>query len=330
MTPIRMLQTSPVRANELFAQLADTGPGAVKTRDRLFGELKTELETHARLEAEHLLPVMKKHAGTKGLVAGAVEGGKRTAALLAEIEAMPRDGDAFAGKVVELQKLFRQHLRDEKNEMLPALQKALDDEEAQAVADKVEADRAAVEQAAADAAELERAAARRERDTAARVRAAAEDAERVAREALAETRRAAKASAETARAAAETGRDVVQTGLRASAEIGERSVERFTQALDASRQSTRALTGVAQCGTVMAQGWQGASREWMSWAQGRFQSRMQAAGQLMQCRTPQDLIALQTRLVREDAERLLATTGRVAEIASSSAEEATRVIASNA
>ena len=45
MTTIRQLiQTAPAKANELLAKLVDTSDTAVKTRERLFADLKSELE----------------------------------------------------------------------------------------------------------------------------------------------------------------------------------------------------------------------------------------------------------------------------------------------
>ena len=45
----QLIQTSPAKANELFAKLAETSGNAVKTRERLFSELKEELELQMRL-----------------------------------------------------------------------------------------------------------------------------------------------------------------------------------------------------------------------------------------------------------------------------------------
>jgi len=39
----QLIQTSPAKANELFAKLAETSGNAVRTRERLFSELKEEL-----------------------------------------------------------------------------------------------------------------------------------------------------------------------------------------------------------------------------------------------------------------------------------------------
>ena len=182
MTITQLIQSSPANANELFAKLVATTNGAVKTRESLFHELKTELELQARLEEEHLFPVLKKHKETKDLVRGAIDDNKQVRALLAELEAAPKDADEFLAKVVELRKAFQQHVRDEKKELLPAVRAALSDEEAQAIAEKVEADKAAVEQLKLQEAEERRAAARQEREKAERREAQAEERARRARE----------------------------------------------------------------------------------------------------------------------------------------------------
>jgi iron-sulfur cluster repair protein YtfE (RIC family) len=161
-----MMQAGPARANELFAKLADTSDGAVKTRERLFAELKAELELHADLEEQHLFPILRKNAETKELVADAIRDNKELRAMLAELEALPKNDETFAEKLRELQKAFRQHARDDKKELLPAVQRALSEEQAQDVAEKIEAGLAEVEQAKQDEAEQRRAEARREREEA--------------------------------------------------------------------------------------------------------------------------------------------------------------------
>src|SRR3712207_2075530 len=110
MTTIRQLiQTSPTRANELFAKLVDTSENAVKTRERLFTELKEELELLTELEEKHLFPVLRKHKQTKDLVTDAVNDNKQMRKLLAELDHTPRDSEEFADKVAELRTVFQQH-----------------------------------------------------------------------------------------------------------------------------------------------------------------------------------------------------------------------------
>ncbi len=186
MTFRMMMQSGPAKALDLFARLADTSDGAVKTRERLFAELRAELELHTSLEEQHLFPILRKNAETKDLVVDAIRDNKELRAKLAELEAMPKNDPAFSGRLAELQKAFRQHARDEKKELLPAVQRALSDEQVQDVTEKMEAGFAEAEQARQDEAEERRAKARQER----------EEAEFVARQAELRAQQAAAAERE--------------------------------------------------------------------------------------------------------------------------------------
>jgi hemerythrin-like domain-containing protein len=178
-----LMQAGPAKANELFARLSETSDGAVKTREKLFAELKTELELHVSLEEQHLFPILKRNAETKELVGDAIRDNKDLRAKLAELEALPKNDDAFPERLKDLQKAFRQHARDEKRELLPAVQRALSEEQIQRVAEKIEAGVAEAERAKHDEAEARRAKAREEREQAERQveqQAAAEREQRVA------------------------------------------------------------------------------------------------------------------------------------------------------
>lgn len=233
-----MMQSGPGKAFELFARLAETSDGAVKTRDRLFAELKAELELHTSLEEQHLFPILRKNAETKDLVVEAIRDNKELRAKLSELEGMPKNDQAFIEKLAELQKAFRQHARDEKKELLPAVQRALSDEQVQDVTEKMEAGLAEAEQARQDESEQRRAKARQEREeaefvarqaelrvqqaeAAERERYAAEqrrlaDARRVADAALKPVAVASKAASEVTRLA--TGAPAVDARQRAQAQ----------------------------------------------------------------------------------------------------------------
>jgi len=155
----------PAKANELFAKLSETSDGAVKTRERLFAELKADLEFHTSLEEQHLFPVLRRTPETKDLVADAIRDNKELRAKVAELDGMAKNDAIFSERLSELQKVFRQHARDRK-ELLPAVQLALSEEQVQGVTDKMEAGIAGAEQAKQDEAEERRAKARQEREEA--------------------------------------------------------------------------------------------------------------------------------------------------------------------
>ena len=166
MTLRSLMQAGPAKANELFAKLSETSMGAVKTRERLFGELKAELEFHTNLEEEHLFPVLRRNPETKELVAGAIRDNKELRAKLVELDGIAKSDPAFSELLTGLQKTFRQHARDDRKELLPAVQRALSDEQVQGVTEKMEAGIAEAEQAKLDEAEDRRLKARQEREQA--------------------------------------------------------------------------------------------------------------------------------------------------------------------
>jgi hypothetical protein len=178
MTLRTVMQAGPAKANELFAKLSDTSDGAVRTREKLFTELKAELELHTSLEEQHLFPILRRNTETKELVTDAIKDNKELRTKLAELEALPKNDAAFPERLNELQKTFRQHARDEKRELLPAVQRALSEEQVQGVTEKIEAGVAAAEQARQDEVEERRLKIRQEREQAERQAERQADAER--------------------------------------------------------------------------------------------------------------------------------------------------------
>jgi hypothetical protein len=80
-----LMQAGPAKANDLFARLLETSDGAVKTREKLFAELKGELELHTSLEEQHLFPILRRNAETKELVGDAIKDNKELRTKLAEL-----------------------------------------------------------------------------------------------------------------------------------------------------------------------------------------------------------------------------------------------------
>jgi len=223
------MQAGPAKANELFAKLSETSDGAVKTRERLFAELKAELEFHTSLEEQHLFPVLRRNPETKDLVADAIRDNKELRAKVAELDGMAKNDAIFSERLSELQKVFRQHARDDRKELLPAVQRALSEEQVQGVTDKMEAGIAEAEQAKQDEAEERRAKARQER----------EEAEFLARQA--ELREQEDATAEREQAAAEQR---VRAQARQVADAALKPVTAMAKAVDeAARHQTTATFG---------------------------------------------------------------------------------------
>src|SRR3982750_2241018 len=261
MTTIRQLiQTSPAKANELFAKLVETSGNAVKIRERLFAELKEELELQMRLEEQHLFPVLRKRKETKDLVPDALNDNKQTRKALTELERTPKESDEFASKVAELRKAFQQNVRDERKELLPAVLKALDDEEAGAIVEKFEGAKAEVEEAKRAEAEEARAAAREEREQAEAVARQAREQVETVRQTAESIGNVVRASAEAPRRVAETAREAVQSGVGAAAQMAQKAadfgISSFSDVTRRWQNAAAGMTAVAQANTGLARRYQ--------------------------------------------------------------------------
>ncbi len=232
MTLRTLMQAGPSKANELFVRLADTSDNAVKTRERLFAELKAGLEQHVDLEEAHLFPILRKQPETKELVATAIRDNKELRAKLVELDALPKNDETFLSKVAELQKSFRQHARDDKRELLPAVEKALSEDQVQSLVGKMETTLAEADQVQQDQVEEKRAAARQQREEREQAELLAQQQEeaeqerqdgerRAQRAARAAARLASRAAEEAAEAAAEQTHEIavsVATGIQNTTE----------------------------------------------------------------------------------------------------------------
>ncbi|MBD2750631.1 phasin family protein [Microvirga sp. BT688] len=311
----RFSQTPPDRANELFKKLLATSDNAVKTRERLFADLKDELELLASLQEEHLFPVLRRH-GMQDLLREATDDNQQTAALLGELERMTKNSAEFISQISELRKVFQQHIRDDRKELLPAVLKVLSDEEADAIAETVEDEMANID-------ETKRAEARRSRDQGEAVLRVTED--------IADTLRAGVESAQTM---AQAMQEAMTNSFSAFSDLTRRSTGQSLQAADRpdavalglSEEAAHNLRAAAQSGTALARGVQEVSREVVDRSQKRLQRNLDGLQALARCRSMTDFVEVQSSLLRDNLEQTVENSRRLAELTIQMTEEATRTI----
>src|SRR5215204_3022878 len=311
----QLIQTSPAKATELFAKLAETSGSAVKTRERLFAELKEELELQMRLEEQHLFPVLRKRKETKDLVPDALNDNKETRKALTELERTPKESDEFASKVTELRKAFQQHVRDERKEFLPAVLKALDDEEAGAIVEKIEGAKAEVEEAKRAEAEEARAAAREEREQAEAVARQQRERVETVRQTAESVGNVVRVSTEAPRRVAATAREAVQSGVGTAAQMAQK-------AADFGLSSVSGVTALAQANTGLAMRYQAIWREVFQLAQQATQERTESLTRLMAVRSPQQLLDVNVDLLKGEMQRFFDGQARLSQLSAEAALDA--------
>jgi len=323
----QFIQTNPASAMELFGRLLETSDKALKTRERLFGELKDELERAVSLEEQHLFPVLKKHKETKDLVQDAISDNKQTRKLLADLDRTAKDDEAFLTKVSDLRKAFQQHVRDEKKELLPAVLKALSDEEAESVIAGIEDEKAEIEAAKRAEAEERREQAKQEREQVETVQRTSEGMARTVR-----------SMADGAQRASRTAQDGIRTGIASATETAQRSTHNVAQLFslstkqsqEAASQAAERMRAVAQSSTAVVQGFQEVSRAWFEMRQNRFQKNVEAFTALSRCRSVPEFVAAQTAVVRENVDMSLENSRRLAQLSAGVVEQVSRTVTAQA
>jgi hypothetical protein len=311
----RFSQAPPEKANGLFDKLLATSDTAVRTRERLFAELKEELELLTTLQEEHLFPVLRRH-GMEDLLREAINDNQETAALLAELERMPKNSAEFTSQMTELRKVFHQHIRDDRKELLPAVLKVLSDEEASAMVEKVEDEMASIDV-------MKRADTRRIREQTEAVQRVVED--------VADTLRA---SVEGAQTLAQAMQEALETSVSAFSEVTRRATGQGLQifdrpegdALGLSEEAAHNLRAAAQSGTALARGFQDVSREMADRSQKRLQRNLDGLHAIARCRSVTDFVEVQSSLLRDNLEQTMENSRRIAELTIQMADEAARTV----
>jgi len=357
MTLRQTIQAAPAKTTELITKLAGTSNQAVKTRGGLFAQLSDELVRYVEIEEQHLLPLLRKHPETKDLATDALKGNKDLRASLAKLSNLPKDNDAFLAELAELNKGFQQHVRSETKELLPAVLKALSDEEASALAANMEGAVADAEQAKRDqkreeaaqakrqaeeaeqVAQAQRAAARaQKREEAAHAKRLAEEAEQAAQAQRAAVR-AQKAAERSAREAAEKVVDTIERGAASVQDSARQVTANLTErAQRATSEAREALTVYSESTREIAEGLQAVrasssvSREaasevytaCMEWAEKATRTNAELSQQLLQCRSVKQVAEVQRQFVTSALRNWMESRAKVLEIAQHTSKQALR------
>jgi len=142
--------------------------------------------------------------------------------------------------------------------------------------------------------------------------------------------KAAQASADVFRKVNEAARDSARSGLEAATQEFQRLTDQFTQVLgfsgpqseELTRRSSENVQALTEASTVITKGAQELSRELINFAQDRHEKNIEGIKRLAGCRSVQDLIAVQSDLLRDGVQELISTNKRVAELSVRLANEA--------
>lgn len=142
----QLLRQDHQKAKRLFERLGEVAEPATSTRERLFQELKQELERHTELEEKHFYPALERHDEIRDLVGEALEEHDEIGELIEALDQAEQDGGEWVMRFTELQEEVEFHVEEEEAELFPRAQELLEPSEAEAIAQAIARDRAAAKE----------------------------------------------------------------------------------------------------------------------------------------------------------------------------------------
>jgi hemerythrin superfamily protein len=125
MDALELLKQDHQKVKELFEQAEDSEVGT--EQKRIFHQIKTELETHARIEESIFYPAMQKHQELKEMVREAIEEHSQVKSLLKEMENLADDSEKFESKLQILMENVEHHAEEEEEgKMFPKVREIVD------------------------------------------------------------------------------------------------------------------------------------------------------------------------------------------------------------
>jgi phasin family protein len=133
-------------------------------------------------------------------------------------------------------------------------------------------------------------------------------------------------------------REAMESGMQSTVQNFRRAADQFTQVLgfagpqadELAKRSSQNIEALSQASNILVKGAQEISREWFDVMQERMSKNLDALNRLAGCRSLQDFVAVQTDIARDRLGHTFESSRRLAEVSLRVADEASRIIQSQA
>lgn len=138
MDALELLKTDHQKVKALFEKAEATE--IAKQQKRIFDQIKTELETHARIEETVFYPAIEKHEELKDMVLESREEHKQIKTLLKEMDNLNSSNEKFEAKLKVLMENVEHHAEEEEEgKMFPKVRKLMSREDLEQLGEELEA-----------------------------------------------------------------------------------------------------------------------------------------------------------------------------------------------
>jgi hypothetical protein len=162
----------------------------------------------------------------------------------------------------------------------------------------------------------------------------AEQTKRIGETAAEASQEMARASADLLRQNAETVQSALRFGLDMTTAVMGRSTDQLSRVLGlsdeaqrAAERSARSTASIVHSTTAIAKGMSGMSQEYFAFVRHQIESSMDSMNELWRCRTPQDVVAVQSDFVRETVSSAVESGRRMADMSLKAADDTAKQMA---
>jgi hemerythrin superfamily protein len=138
MDALELLKQDHQNVKELFKQGQETDDK--KRQRQIFKEIKSELETHARIEETIFYPAMEEHEELKDMVLESLEEHKQMKTILRELSRLSAKSERFKPKFKVLKDDVEHHAEEEEEgKMFPKIRKLISEDELKQLGEELDA-----------------------------------------------------------------------------------------------------------------------------------------------------------------------------------------------
>jgi hemerythrin-like domain-containing protein len=137
---ITLLKTDHADVEKLFKAYERLGGRALKSKEKTVSSIIEALSIHAAIEERDFYPAVRAEVeASNGAVLEAIEEHHIVKWVLSELEHLAPDAESYDAKVKVLIENVRHHVKEEENELFPAVRKALGRKRLAEIGDALEA-----------------------------------------------------------------------------------------------------------------------------------------------------------------------------------------------
>jgi hemerythrin-like domain-containing protein len=124
----QLLEKDHNQVKDLLEKLQDTSDSAVKTREKLFLQLKKEILPHLKAEEKTLYPALKEEKDSRRKAMESIEEHHVTELVLHELDQLGKNEEHWAAKFEVFKELVEHHIEEEEEEIFSFAEEVLDEE----------------------------------------------------------------------------------------------------------------------------------------------------------------------------------------------------------